>query len=67
MGTVIDATGAVVAEAGVELANVATGVKNTAKTDSTGAYRFKQRAGRHLLDHGNGCGFYNHGTERRSG
>jgi hypothetical protein len=40
VGTVLDATGAVVSNANVELANVATGVKNTAKTDSNGAYRF---------------------------
>src|SRR5258708_25188268 len=40
VGTVLDATGAVVSNANVELANVATGVKNTARTDSNGAYRF---------------------------
>ena len=40
VGTVIDASGGAVANASVELANVATGVKSTAKTDDMGGYRF---------------------------
>jgi hypothetical protein len=40
VGTVVDATGAAVPNAGVELANVATAVKSTTKTDAAGEYRF---------------------------
>lgn len=40
VGTVLDATGSVVSNAAVELTNVATGVKSTTRTDSTGEYRF---------------------------
>ncbi len=40
VGTVADATGAAIASASVELANVATGVKSSTKTDLAGEYRF---------------------------
>jgi hypothetical protein len=40
VGTVVDPSGAAVASADVELANVATGVKSTTKTDDMGGYRF---------------------------
>src|SRR5215475_13570548 len=40
VGAVLDATGAVVANATVEAENTATGVKATTKTDETGLYRF---------------------------
>jgi hypothetical protein len=40
VGTVVDATGAAVPNADVELANVATGVKSTTKSDAAGEYRF---------------------------
>jgi len=40
VGTVVDASGGTVANADVELANVATGVKSTTKTDAAGGYRF---------------------------
>src|SRR5215471_7125817 len=40
VGTVVDASGAAVPNATVEATHVATGVKTTTKTNSTGAYRF---------------------------
>jgi hypothetical protein len=40
VGVVFDATGATVSNARIELDNVATGVKNTAKTGADGTYRF---------------------------
>jgi hypothetical protein len=40
VGTIVDATGAVVPNAAVELTNEATGVKSSAKTDANGFYRF---------------------------
>ncbi len=40
LGTVLDATGAAIANASVELSNVATGVKSVSATDTTGSYRF---------------------------
>ncbi|HEY1339902.1 MAG TPA: carboxypeptidase-like regulatory domain-containing protein, partial [Bryobacteraceae bacterium] len=40
VGTVLDATGAVVPNANLELTNDATGVKSLAKTDANGFYRF---------------------------
>lgn len=40
VGTVLDGTGAAVQGANVELANVATGVKSSTKTDAAGEYRF---------------------------
>ena len=40
IGTVQDATGAVIPDATVELRNVATGVERTTKTDASGTYRF---------------------------
>jgi hypothetical protein len=39
-GTVLDASGAAVPNANVELLNVATGVRTAAKTDANGVYRF---------------------------
>src|SRR5436190_2639865 len=39
-GTVLDASGAAVTNASVQLANLETGLKITAKTDGNGAYRF---------------------------
>jgi len=40
VGTVVDASGGAVPNADVELANIATGVKTTSKTDASGGYRF---------------------------
>ena len=40
VGAVHDQSGAILPGASVELANIATGVKSTAKTDASGAYRF---------------------------
>src|ERR1700736_3656029 len=40
VGTVADASGAVVPTANIELTNTATGVKSTTKTDANGSYRF---------------------------
>lgn len=40
IGTIFDATGAVIPNASVEIENVATGVTRTTQTDATGAYRF---------------------------
>src|SRR5689334_2302122 len=40
VGTVIDASGAAIQSANVELQNVATGVKFTTKTGADGQYRF---------------------------
>jgi hypothetical protein len=40
VGTVVDASGAVVPNANLELTNEATGVKSTARTDANGQYRF---------------------------
>src|SRR5205085_9988170 len=40
VGTVLDASGAVVVGANVELANVDTGVKSATTTDASGSYRF---------------------------
>jgi len=40
VGNVLDASGAAIPAASVELANVNTGVKAATKTDETGGYRF---------------------------
>src|SRR5437870_5384204 len=40
VGTVVDASGAAVPAANVELQNMQTGVKATTKTDGSGTYRF---------------------------
>src|SRR5438067_11208467 len=40
VGTVLDASGAVIAGANVDLLNVDTGVKNATTTDAAGTYRF---------------------------
>jgi hypothetical protein len=40
VGTVVDSTGAAVANANVEATNTATGVKSTTKTNAEGQYRF---------------------------
>ena len=40
VGTVLDATGAAVPNANVQLANQDTGIKSATKTDSVGGYRF---------------------------
>ncbi len=41
VGTILDATGAAIANASVEAENTATGVKTSTVTDATGSYRFK--------------------------
>src|SRR5438876_3513386 len=40
VGSILDASGASVPNAKVEIENVATGVKSTTTTDATGSYRF---------------------------
>ena len=48
VGTVVDATGALVPNANIELANEATGVKSSTRTDANGLYRFNNMpAGRY--------------------